>query len=101
MPSGGPDLQHPASARRPDRWATRDNTPLGITREAAVDAINDGTEAVTRDHLDDVLLDYAAEENAAQARQRAAATARATKKKPSTNRATPKTTAPLAERPAE
>jgi hypothetical protein len=75
-----------------------------LIREAAVDAINDGTEAVTRDHLDDVLLDYAAEENAVQARQRAAATARATKKKPkkpSTNRATPKTTAPLAERPAE
>lgn len=51
-----------------------------LLREAAVDAINDGTEAITRDHLDGVLLDFAAEDNAAQARQRAAAAARAAKK---------------------
>jgi hypothetical protein len=60
-----------------------------LIREAAVDAIDDGTESITRDHLDDVLLDHAAEEYAAKARQRAVAAARATKIR---NKSSPKRT---------
>jgi hypothetical protein len=52
-----------------------------LIREAAVDSINDGSEVITREHLDAVLLDYSAEIHAAEARKRTAASKRAAKRK--------------------
>jgi Bacterial TniB protein len=70
-----------------------------LIREAAVDAIVDGSESIVRDHLENVLLDHAAEEQATELRRRAAAAKRAstknkTKEKPPT---TPSTSRPAPE----